>query len=428
MEVYRKTKRVLGTAILMTSITTLVTGCLGENGDYAGDVFMEPVMFDSGPLVWTITLGDINGDDKPDVLTANSLTTGSKGVSVMLNTTPVGSMIPTFGPLANFAAGPVTTQVALADFNDDDVLDIVTANSGNIGHGISVLMNRTVLGDETAVFTDPKFFRGGAITHLVSVGDLNADGKPDLVTGNAGTALGRNAVSVLLNITEPGAVEPDFTPATNYDGGGISEGLALGDINNDGKLDIVEGNTLGSSVTILLNQTADGALTPDFIGPTKFRVLLGTAVDLGDFNQDGRIDMVVASTFGGTYVLLNETEPGSFEPAFSKPTFYFTRGDVTEGVVVKDFDGDGLLDYAANNNNIFTLKFKRDGVAVYYNRTPEGADTPVFDGPYTYSPSPGANSIASADINGDGLPDIAVGMVDPGGKNGVGILMNTESE
>lgn len=420
MKYLSPTKQTILAIVFVAFLSPIIIGYANRN-DFSGEVFSAPLEFDTGPMPWLLKLGDLNGDNRPDVVTANILQFGSTGISVFLNKTQNAENFE-LGERKDFAAGSLTGGIALADFNEDGLPDIATANSGGISNDISILINETPKGSETAVFKSPLFFKAGWITHLIVAGDLNADGKPDLVTGNSGT-LGGGAVSVLLNSSEAGASKPDFTLATQYDGGAIAEGLVLGDINGDGSLDIIEGNTLSSTVTILLNKTTTGSLTPDFIGPITIHVNFATAVDLGDFNRDGRLDVVAASTLGGTYVLFNETKLGSDEVVFSEPVYFYSGGDVTEGVVVADFDGDGVLDYATNNNNIFSF-LRSDGVAIFYNRTPAGERSPVFEGPFTYPPSPGANSIDAADLNGDGLPDLAVGIVDPFGTDGLSILLN----
>lgn len=395
--------------------------------DYRGDDFNPPVTLNTGPLPWLVHVGDVNGDQKADILTANALQSGNMGISLFLNQTESMAEAPAIDSKLNVTAGPLTSAVTLADFNNDGVVDIAAANMGNMARGVSVSINEMAIGDEEPVFSKPHFFRGGPITHLVVAGDLNADGKVDLVTGNSGT-LANNAVSVLLNTTTAGSIEPSFTSATHFKGGGIAEGLALGDFNSDGKLDIVEGNTLSSTVTILINDTQDGELVPEFTGPTVFNVNFATGIAVGDFNQDNKPDLVVASTLGGTYVLLNATEAGASQPEFSPPFHYSTGGDVTENVVIADFNNDGLMDFAASNDNVFTLTNNKNGVAVFYNRTPTNDLHPVFDGPFTYPPSPGANSLAAGDINGDGYADLAIGVVNPFGIEGLSILINKGNE
>lgn len=419
------TKYQLSASLLIAVLTTFNIACANKT-NYAGSDFSEPRKFKTGAMPWFLKLGDLNGDNKPDIVTANLLQPGRNGLSVLLNTTSKNSKTPTLSRRKSLKAGPMTSAVTLADFNGDGMLDIGTANTGAISRDVTILINATAINADEVEFKKPFSFRAGFITHLVVAGDLNADGKPDLVTGNSGSRGGK-AVSVLLNTTRTLDERPTFTPATHFGGGKIAEGLVLGDVNNDGKLDIIEGNTLSGTVTVLINETEDSSLSPSFTGPSIFPVSFATAVDLGDFNQDGKLDIVAASTRGGAYLLINETEKGAPKPSFSEAIHFDTGGDVTEGIVVADFNGDGLPDFAANNNNLLHF-LRKDGVAVFYNQTPLGESKPVFDGPHTYEPSPGANSIAAGDINGDGLPDLAVGVVNPFGINGLSLLLNKQTK
>src|SRR5581483_5465403 len=121
---------------------------------------------------------------------------GNSGiVSVLLNMTPTGSFGAFFTAQQTFATGTGPQDATLADINGDGKLDIIAANTG--ASTVSVLLNTTTPGSPTAFFADQQTFLVGAGPIFVVVGDVNADGKPDLVVANATS----DTVSVLLNTT-----------------------------------------------------------------------------------------------------------------------------------------------------------------------------------------------------------------------------------
>lgn len=407
--------------------------------------FAAPVNFSSGPAPWLLAAGDLNADGRPDLVTANALTAGDLGglplpltqsVSVLLNTTAPGAAAASLAPARHFSTGAGTLGVALGDLNGDGVPDIVATNYGDLGPnpavpGLSVLLNRTPPGAEEPQFDPPQPFDAGMQPGLVCVEDINGDGRSDLVVGNAGTFDGSAAYSILLNTTPPGSDMLSFEGPTHYDGGGVAEGMVCGDLNGDGLTDVMQGNTQTGEVTILLNQTPRGAAQPDFLGPFRIPANAATAVGLGDFNRDGRPDFVVAEglSSGGVNVALNQTERSALEPKFSELSHYDSKGSVTEGVAVADFDSDGLDDFAVNNDNAFSFPPTPTGVAVFANRTPAGAAAPEFAEPYTTGPETGANAIVAADLNLDGQPDLVIGNAGTLlGQGAISVLLNTSGQ
>jgi hypothetical protein len=156
----------------------------------------------------SVAIADLNGDGKPDLAVANG---GSPYVSVLLNTTPPNATTPTFGAATNSAVGaPRNDSVAIADFNGDGKLDLVTANQviGNNSLGVSVL-----LGDGIGSFGAAINLTAGTRPIGLAIADLNGDGKPDIVTANL-----INSVSVLLNTTTLPTTTTVTAANVTYDG------------------------------------------------------------------------------------------------------------------------------------------------------------------------------------------------------------------
>jgi trimeric autotransporter adhesin len=163
----------------------------------------------TGSTPYAVTATDLNGDGKPDLIVANFK---DNTVSVLLNTTVPGFDFPDFAPQQTFATGPEPSSVTAADVNGDGKPDLITANfnSGTI----SVLLNTTVPGPASGpLATTPSFAAQQAVDigsnpFAVTVADLNGDGRPDIITANNLDA----TVSVLLNTTFAASVSG--SPAT----------------------------------------------------------------------------------------------------------------------------------------------------------------------------------------------------------------------
>ena len=138
---------------------------------------------------------------------------------------------------------------------------------------------------------------------------MNGDGKPDLLTSNYYTDM----VGVLLNTTATGATTPTFAPVVTFfiDIGSHSNGIVAADVNGDGKPDLLTVNFGTNAATVLLNTTAARAITPRFAAPAMFSIgsngyPYGLAV--ADVNGDGKPDLVTANTGADAAgVLLNTT-------------------------------------------------------------------------------------------------------------------------
>jgi FG-GAP-like repeat/Abnormal spindle-like microcephaly-assoc'd, ASPM-SPD-2-Hydin len=174
----------------------------------------------------------------------------------------------------------------------------------------------------------------GARPQTLTVGDFNGDGITDIVVGNTHDPSSNN-VSVLL-----GKADGTFEPAANYVAGGEPTDVAVGDFNGDGKLDIVVlFGFENASVSVLLGN-GDGTFKP-FVATTAGPA--GGSIAVGDFDGDGKLDVAIADnespSLGVDIVLGDGT--GGFQPYKSYPTEPDARM-----VVVADLNGDHQLDLA----------------------------------------------------------------------------------
>jgi hypothetical protein len=310
-----------------------------------------------------------------------------------------------FGVPVRYTTGSGPQGIAVADVNADGRPDLITADY--LSNTVSVLLHQAT-NSATFSATPTAYSSGGNRPVDVATGDVNGDGRLDIVLSNTAT----NTVGVLLNSpTSPGT----FLPAVTYASGDYEpRGLALGDVNGDGRLDIAVANQSGNSVCVLLNS----ATTPgSFSAPTRY--ITGTlSIDLvlRDVNGDGLLDMGVL-TNGAIVVLLNSAAaPGTFLPAVSYPSTSASGGNYYS-LAMGDVNGDGRPDL------IFTI-LDTNSVGILLN----SATTPgTFITPLSLYPTNirGPYGVTLGDINGDGRLDIALASYDGGNGSTVSVLLNS---
>src|SRR5262249_27042960 len=159
-------------------------------------------------------------------------------------------------------------------------------------NSVVVLLNTTPTGAAAASFAPGQSFSVGSLPQAIAVGDVNGDGKPDLAVANTYS----DTVSVLLNTNPAGASPPSFAPQQAVRVGRRPVGVALGDVNGDGRPDLASANSADDSVTVRLNTTPAGATTVVFA--TAQAAITGagtpTGVTFADLNGDGKPDLAAS--------------------------------------------------------------------------------------------------------------------------------------
>ncbi len=342
--------------------------------------FLAPVNYpiDAGPV--SVVVGDFNSDGVPDLVTPNFQ---ANSVSVLL-----GNGDGTFQAVRNSAANKVL-NLAAGDFNRDGRLDLAIETLGEYpffeDSSVSIM-----LGNGDGTFQAP--YRVASNGTPV-VGDLNGDGNLDLAV--AFIDFSDHLVGVLL-----GNGDGTFQRGGNFNTGGTPGGPTLGDLNGDGKLDLVATNINRDSVIVMLGN-GDGSLG------TAVHITAGRfpgSVALADFNGDGRLDVVATnrlsflSSFRSTVSVLLGNGDGSFRTAVQYDVGPILSQPQT--VVVGDFNGDGIPDLGAFVTSV--QPGSRNVVSVLLGRG-DGS----FQSAGSVDVNIGAQAVAAADFNGDGFTDLA---------------------
>jgi hypothetical protein len=357
----------------------------GEN-----PIFVAPVAYGSGGYIASsVWVADVNHDGKLDLVVTNACNStdecGNGNVSILL-----GNGDGTFQAAVAYNAGDSPTSVTVADVNADGKPDLIVSDGsgGSDGHGtVAILLGR---GDGTfkaAVTYDA----GGCNTSSVSVADLNRDGKLDIVLDSPACATNYDGiVGILL-----GNGDGSFQPVVSYDSGGDDQGslssVAVGDFNRDGKLDVVISNSCGtascglSTIGVLLGN-GDGTLQTAVT--SGLQVEGATSIAVVDLNADSKLDLVVA---GSAYAVLLGNGDGTFQP----------WGTYSGGFSLKvaDINGDGKPDLVGTGNS--------DGAQL---NVLLGNGDGTFQSPMSLGIPSGGEllSVEIADLNGDLRPDVVV--------------------
>ena len=301
-----------------------------------------------------IAAGDFTGDGKADV--AVGIFSGKVAVYP-------GNGDGTFGAAKSYATGAQPTSLVMDDFDGDGVLDI--AVSSIAGQPITVLINK---GSGTVHLNE-----GGAADGILS-GDFDGDGLRDLVVDDEKSAC---TVDVFL-----GKGNGTFAAAVSTPNGCTQSRIAVGDFNGDKKDDIASPNAMTGQVTILL-ASGSGMFASN---PTVLSLMPGAPASVAarDFNGDGLIDLAIQNSGAGISMFYGGGD-GSWKAGVDVST-------VGSYLVAVDLNLDGALDLLPIGSTSINV-LQGNG---------KGSFTPLFT---TYN-AMFNNDVATADFNGDGLPDV----------------------
>jgi hypothetical protein len=303
------------------------------NGD---GTFQTALTYDSSGVV-SVAVADLNGDAKPDIVVANEFPYPNMPVGVLL-----GNGDGTFQTIVTYGSGGIRAfRLSVTDVNGDGKPDVVIANkcdhacnNGTVG----ILLGN---GDGT-LQTAVVYQSGDFFAFSVAVADVNNDGRRDIMVANFGRS-SEGSVSVLLSNGNG-----TFQTAVPYRSGGYeANSVVVDDVNGDGKPDILVANDLYISIYAhnlgVLLGNGDGTFQTAVTYGTGGGFAVGLSV--GDLNGDGKPDVVVPNSWSNTAGVLLGNGDGSFQSALT----YSSGGQGPTSVAVADVNGDGKPDVLLTN-------------------------------------------------------------------------------
>ncbi len=424
-------------AIFITNASAQVMISFADQGplnvaamDSGNPLFLPATLYRTGGTeAGFVAVADVNGDGFPDMLAANSYVSNTIGVRL-------GRGDGTFWDVTKFGSGgggPLS--IVPVDLNGDGKLDLVVLNQGPCYACTGDSLVSILLGKGNGKFQPAVTYDAGGVgagnigPSQLAVAEVNGDGKLDIIVSlcappDSSCGDGNGVVGVLL-----GNGDGTFRPALTFDSGSSSSqgGLAVGDVNRDGKPDVLVANRCLSSVDCstgaisLLLGNGDGTFRQGVVYATAGWRANGIVA--ADVNSDGKLDVLVAACglsdcFGPNGIVT--VLLGRGDGTFRAPTAYDSGGRDANGLAVADVNGDGKIDLVVAN----TVD-KSAGVLL-------GNGDGTFQPPLAFPTSSGTfdYSVAVSDMDGDNKPDILLsncgqkGAVCGRGSGSVAVLLS----
>jgi len=272
----------------------------------------------------------------------------ASAISVYRNTGDNGVL--SFADKTDYASGNGSIGIAIADMNADGRPDIIVA-SGNSGM-FSIFKNITT--SPGSIAFDSKLDQT-SLDHPdnIATADLDKDGKPDLIVAN----FSNKSISIFWNSGSNGNIS--FAPAIQYAVGDNPTSVSTGDLDDDGKLDLIVGNYSSGSVSFYKNLSDIGNIS---FGFRQDSVLSATNISVADLNGDGKPDLCAGINLTGNISVLQNNHSGAGGFSFA-PAVDFATGNYDTYTAVGDLDGDGKPELAAVNTLLNTVSILKNKIA-----------------------------------------------------------------
>jgi gliding motility-associated-like protein len=387
-----------------------------NNKDFGGTVipssFARKVEFGTSANEVGMSVGDLDGDGLIDVLTSgndlNASVFRNAGQTGVINSSsfalPLILSIP--NGLLSGNPGPVSRvgQNSITDMDGDGKLDLVINvgynQGGNYDNGMVIFLNQSTPGNLS--FSTGSVFQFPTVNNNnqgMSIIDIDGDGRPEFLGAlfNSACHLG-----IAQNLSSPGNL--DFAAVQDFALGATMGGpISWGDLNGDGKPEIISEAYLGGNVFVWENLSTSGNLAMG----TPFSVSTLTAQNFQviDLDNDGKNDLLFKDAFSGIiHIKKNIHTTGSLSAAdfgadILVNSFYSSGGNVGY-VGVADVNGDNLIDIIANNGT---------HMIVYQNKFSGTLSSSSFHSGINFEGKDFTNThVICADIDGDNKPEILI--------------------
>jgi len=265
--------------------------------------FAAKADFTTGPAPYSLCIGDIDRDGKPDLAVGNY---GNATVSLLRNSSTLGTI--SFVAKVDFTTGSGPNSVGIGDIDGDSKPDLAIANYTS--STISVLLSTSTVGSIS--FLPKVDFSSGTNPINLGIGDLDGDGKPDVAVSNWTS----NNMSTFRNTSTSGAVS--FATRADLATGNSPRGASIADIDGDGKPEFSAPNSGSNTVSVFPNTSTSGTIS--FATKLGFNTKSAPrALCVGDIDGDGKLDLAAANYSNSTVSIFRQIIPpplvNSFTPS-----------------------------------------------------------------------------------------------------------------
>lgn len=341
----------------------------------------QPLVFGSGYVVAEgIVAADLDGDGKNDVAIADY----ANNSLLLFRNTSSGSAL-TFAEPVVLGLGSSPSELLRADFNGDGKVDLATVQYSS--NSASIFINTSTPGNLR--LAAPLSLPVADEPLSAVVGDVDGDGKPDILVGSAGASV----VTLLHNVSTASAAR---FAGIDLPASAFTYQLAMADFDGDGLADIAISLGDRESVQVLRNQSVPGR--PDFAALTRLTPTdKAISVLACEIDGDSKPDLVVR-TQASSFRVLRNTSTGANRIAFTEGPAETL--EEAEGLTdCADFDGD-------QHNDLTTL---REGETISLIRNVSAPGKPRFESRRNLRIISSSPRMATGDVDGDGRPEVFLG-------------------
>jgi len=351
-----------------------------------------------------VTLADLNDDGKADLILGAESSGG--WISIIPNTSTGGTI--SFGSEVRPDANYANDRILAADFDGDGKKDLVGAEPNR---DFAIVLRNKSTGNQIS-FDIAQQFNTSVDPYGLAASDIDGDGKLDIISANSGYSV----VGILKNTSSIGAIS--FTPI-EINVGCNSTNIVVRDFDGDNKPDIAVSCVENNKIVVLRNQSTNNVIS--FSAPVSLPV--GSyiwSMDAGDLDGDGKLDIVASNFNGGDYnkgkisVFMNNSSSGNI--SFGQETKLNAR-DASRDVRIADLDGD-------TKPEVVCVDARGSLLLVYKNKSERGQlnlegyrEFKTGDSRFNYG-------LAIGDLNGDSRPEMITGYDVSGIDDGLSIFKN----